>query len=159
MHALLAGFVQDSLTETQNHCHKTDKIIARTLFFSKNQKTITCKTLAKNIDFICARLPAKKDNFYRLTKPLAEKNVNFTFTKTFAKKRQADFENLQSQTRIKPKPRNEANQNLCWPKPKLKTLKRISATGQNQPEIMPTKKTPPNKNAENLKGVCWKNID
>ena len=101
MHALLAGFVQDSLTETQNHRHKTEQIIARTLFFSKNQKTITCKTLAKNIDFICARLPAKKDNFYRLTKPLAEKNVNFTFTKTFAKKRQADFENLRSQPRTK----------------------------------------------------------
>jgi hypothetical protein len=101
VHALLAGFVQDSLTETQNHRHKTEQIIARTLFFSKNQKTITCKTLAKNIDFICARLPAKKDNFYRLTKPLAEKNVNFTFTKTFAKKRQADFENLRSQPRTK----------------------------------------------------------
>ena len=59
----------------------------------------------------------------------------------------------------KPKPRNKANQNQSWPKPKLKTLKPISATGQNQPEIMPTKKTPPNKNAENLKAVCWKNID
>jgi hypothetical protein len=47
VHALLAGFVQDSLTETQNHRHKTDKIIARTLFFSKNQKTITCQNACK----------------------------------------------------------------------------------------------------------------
>ena len=38
VHALLAGFVQDALIKNQNHRHKTDKIIARTLFFSKNQK-------------------------------------------------------------------------------------------------------------------------
>ena len=36
VHALLAGFVQDALIENQNHRHKTDKIIARTLLFSKN---------------------------------------------------------------------------------------------------------------------------
>jgi hypothetical protein len=36
VHALLEGFAQDSLIENQNHCHKTDKIIARTLFFRKN---------------------------------------------------------------------------------------------------------------------------
>jgi hypothetical protein len=55
VHALLGGFAQDALIENQNHCHKTDKIIARTLLFSKNQKTMTCvstgsttaKTLAK----------------------------------------------------------------------------------------------------------------
>ena len=38
LHALLAGFVQDALIENQNHRHKTDTIIARTLLFSKNQK-------------------------------------------------------------------------------------------------------------------------
>ena len=38
VHALLAGFVQDALIENQSHRHKTDKIIARTLLFSKNQK-------------------------------------------------------------------------------------------------------------------------
>ncbi|MBK9210759.1 MAG: hypothetical protein IPL71_21750 [Anaerolineales bacterium] len=38
VHALLEGFVQDALIEKQNHRHKTDKIIARTLLFSKNQK-------------------------------------------------------------------------------------------------------------------------
>ncbi len=159
MHALLAGFVQDSLTETQNHRHKTDKIIARTLFFSKNQKTITCKTLAKNIDFICARLPAKKDNFYRLTKPLAEKVWFLLLQKLLPRKDKPILKTYEANHEQKPKPRNKANQNQSWPKPKLKTLKRISATGQNQPEIMPTKKTPPNKNAENLKAVCWKNID
>jgi hypothetical protein len=31
------------------------------------------KRLLKNIDLICAKLLAKKDNFYRLTKTLAEK--------------------------------------------------------------------------------------
>ena len=38
VHALLEGFAQDTLIEKQNHHHKTDKIIARTLIFSKNQK-------------------------------------------------------------------------------------------------------------------------
>ena len=38
LHALLGGFVQDALINNQNHNQKTDKIIARTLFFSKNQK-------------------------------------------------------------------------------------------------------------------------
>jgi hypothetical protein len=38
VHALLGGFVQDAPIENQNQRHKTDKIIARTLFFSKNQK-------------------------------------------------------------------------------------------------------------------------
>jgi hypothetical protein len=42
VHALLAGFVQDALIENQNHRHKTDKIIARTLLFSKNKKTVAC---------------------------------------------------------------------------------------------------------------------
>jgi hypothetical protein len=42
VHALLEGFAQDSLIENQNRRHKTDKIIARTLFFSKNQKNDLC---------------------------------------------------------------------------------------------------------------------
>jgi hypothetical protein len=57
--------------------------------------------------------------------------VNFIFTKTTAKKRQADFENLQSQPETKPKPQNKANQNHRKPKRKPKTLKPILATGQN----------------------------
>ena len=48
VHALLGGFVQDALINNQNHNQKTDKIIARTLFFSKNQKKLRLeKTLAK----------------------------------------------------------------------------------------------------------------
>ena len=38
VHALLEGFAQDSLIESQNRRHKTDEIITRTLIFSKNQK-------------------------------------------------------------------------------------------------------------------------
>jgi hypothetical protein len=38
VHALLGGFAQDALINNQNHNHKTDKIIARILIFSKNQK-------------------------------------------------------------------------------------------------------------------------
>ena len=41
--------MQDLLIENQNHRHKTYKIIARTLIFSKNQKLHT-KTFAKKLD-------------------------------------------------------------------------------------------------------------
>jgi len=54
------AFVQDSLIKNQNHRHKTDKIIARTLLFSKNQKLNLPKRLLKNIDLICAKLLAEK---------------------------------------------------------------------------------------------------
>jgi hypothetical protein len=84
--------------------------------------------------------------------------VTFTFTKTCAEKRQADFEDLHNRPRTKPKPRNTANQNHRRPKRKRKTLKTILATGQNQPETKPTKKTPPNENVENLKTCLLKNI-
>jgi hypothetical protein len=49
VHALLEGFAQDTLIETQNHRHKTDKIIARTLLFSKNQKP-HAKIFVKKLD-------------------------------------------------------------------------------------------------------------
>jgi hypothetical protein len=74
------------------------------------------------------------------------------------KKRKADFENLQSQPRTKPKPRNKANQNHCRTKRKLKTLKPVLETWQNQPELMPAEKMPPNEKAENLKTCLLKNI-
>jgi hypothetical protein len=38
-------------------------------------------------------------------------------------------------------------------------LKPILAAGQNQPELMPTKKTLPRENAENLKIRLLKNTD
>jgi hypothetical protein len=46
VHALLEGFAQDTLIENENRHHKTDKIIARTLLFSKNVSTGS--TTAKN---------------------------------------------------------------------------------------------------------------
>ena len=49
VHALLEGFAQDLLIENQNHRHKTDKIIARTLIFSKNQK-LHAKIFGRKID-------------------------------------------------------------------------------------------------------------
>jgi hypothetical protein len=65
VHALLGGFVQDMPINNQNRCHKTDKIIARTSLFSKNQKIYDLpKRLLKNIDPICAKFPAKKSKLY-----------------------------------------------------------------------------------------------
>ena len=49
MHALLEGFVQDSLIESQNRRHKTEQIIARTLLFSKNQK-LQAKIFARKLE-------------------------------------------------------------------------------------------------------------
>ena len=51
VHALLEGFAQDSLIENQNQHHKTDKIIARTILFSKNQK-MTCQNAEKLKAFV-----------------------------------------------------------------------------------------------------------
>jgi hypothetical protein len=49
VHALLEGFAQDSLIENQNHRHKAEKIIARTLIFSKNQN-YEPKSLQEKLD-------------------------------------------------------------------------------------------------------------
>ena len=64
VHALLAGFEQDALIENQNQRHKTDKIIARTLFFSKNQKNFDLPKhlLKKNFVSRQARQPPNKQN-------------------------------------------------------------------------------------------------
>jgi len=45
VHALLAGFVQDSLIENQNHRHKTEKIVPQT--FLARTKIRPAKTLAQ----------------------------------------------------------------------------------------------------------------
>ena len=84
--------------------------------------------------------------------------MTFIFTRTYAEKRQANFEYLQNQPGTLPTETDTANQNRRRPKRKLKTLKPISATGQNQPELMPAEKTPPNEKAENLKTCLLKNI-
>ena len=152
VHALLGGFAQDAPIENQNH-RKTDKIIARTFFFSKNQKPWLAETLAKILTlFLPSYLLKKKTNLlwpkqlpseriFYADRYFCWKSAAFTFTKTFAKKRQADFENLLNQPRTKPRPRNKANQNHCKPKRQQKTLRPILATLQNQLELMPKKKT------------------
>jgi hypothetical protein len=84
--------------------------------------------------------------------------VTFTFARAYAEKRQANFENLQSQPRTPREKIDTTNQNRRRPKRKPKTLKPISATRQNQPEFMPMQKTLPNEKAENLKTYLLKNI-
>jgi len=98
----------------------------------------------------------KKDNFYMLTKTLAEKRRFVFLPKPLPRKDKPILKTLQSQPRTKPKPRNKANQNHCEPKRKPKTLKPILATRQSQPETMPAKKTPPKENAKNLKTCLLK---
>ena len=61
VHALLGGFVQDALINNQNHNQKTDKIIARTLFFSKNQKNYNLpKRLQKILTLFAPGCPLKR---------------------------------------------------------------------------------------------------
>ena len=94
VHALLGGFVQDALINNQNHDHKTDKIIARTLFFSKNQKLWLAETLVKKDKTYFDQNNRRNEKIFYADRNACWKSVAFTFTKTFAKKRQADFENL-----------------------------------------------------------------
>jgi hypothetical protein len=63
VHALLGGFVQDALINNQNHDHKTDKIIARTLCFSKNQNFDLCFDRLNNRQNVCRKktLPSKPE--------------------------------------------------------------------------------------------------
>jgi hypothetical protein len=117
VHALLAGFVQDALINNQNHCHKTDEIIARTLLFRKNQKTGFSKTLAKKIlNLFAPSCLLKKDNFYMLTKMLAEKMRLLLLSKLTPRKDKPILKTYANKPRTKPKQRNKANQNHCKPK-------------------------------------------
>ena len=110
VHALLGGFVQDALINNQNHHHKTDKIIARTLFFSKNEKLWLAKTLATK-----TKLAEQK---HKLTRTLILENLTLPkndnakeneiilqtqLTWNFAIKRHADFESLQNRPRTEAK--------------------------------------------------------
>jgi len=77
---------------------------------------------------------------------LAEKGRLLLLPKLTLKRDKPILETLQSQPQTKPKPRNKANQNHREPKHRPKTLKQISETRQNQPELMPAaKKTSPKK--------------
>ena len=86
VHALLGGFAQDTLIESQNYCHKTDKIIARTLLFSKNQKFWLAKTLAKNIELIFAKLLAEKRQTLLCPKQLPKRENILCWPKRLLKK-------------------------------------------------------------------------
>ncbi len=152
VHALLAGFVQDALIDNQNHRHKTDKIIARTFAFYKWQKSSfsasaipTWKTPCQNTDFYKTlktlrshHTTWKNDERILLTKNRLDRLCKLT--RNFAKRKQADFENLQNQLWLLLKETDTTFQNQSWPKRKLKTLKPILATRQNQPETLLMKK-------------------
>ena len=98
--------------------------------------------------------PKKPTQFYKLNLPETLQKENTPILKTYTTNHEQ-----------KPKPRNKANQNLCWPKPKLKTLKLILATRQNEFETMLMKENLLNKKdkPENLlaekqtQTLTWKN--
>ena len=83
--------MQDTLIENQNHRHKTDEIIARTLIFSKNQKLQT-KIFARKLD---------QRTEIKYTKTLAEEitlilKTWFDQTWNFANEAEPILENLQN---------------------------------------------------------------
>ncbi len=86
VHALLEGFAQDSLIENQKHRHKTEKIIARTLIFSKNVSTGS--TTAKNYKPKSLQENLTKEPKQNLPKLLPKKSCLDKFDN------RADFENL-----------------------------------------------------------------
>ena len=115
-----------------------------------DQKRQPTKTLAIKMDFAKQNHKRPKRKFWRNwlwpktdKANEAETILQTQFARTFAEKRQADFENLYNRPRTKPKPRNKANQNQRWPKHKLKTSKPISVTRPNQPKLYWRKK------------ICW----
>ena len=127
-------------------------------FYQNPKKLCWPKRLLKKTNFTLSQNNCWNEEIFYADQNTCWERVTFTFTKTCAEKRQADFENLQSQPRTPREKNDTANQNHRRPKRKRKTLKPILATGQNQPEFMPAKKTPPNENAENLKTCLLKNI-
>ena len=106
VHALLGGFVQDALIDNQNHSQKTDKIIARTLFFSKNQKNCDLQKRLQKKDFAKLTRTLILEN---LTLPKngnaneSDKILQTQLTRNLAIKRYADFESLQNRPRTKTK--------------------------------------------------------
>ena len=74
VHAVLAGFVQDALINNQNHNHKTDKIIARTLLFSKNQNCDLCFDRLNNRQNACWK------NFAKQTRTMILENLTLPKT-------------------------------------------------------------------------------
>jgi len=127
------------------------------LLLTKPQKLYANQNACrKQTNFTLTKTTAETRKYFMLTKTLAEKRRLLLLPKLMPKRDKPILETLQSYPRTKLKPRNKANQNQRKPKRKQKTLKPISATRQNQPEFMPVKKPPPNKNAENLKTCLLK---
>ena len=170
VHALLAGFVQDVLINNQNHRHKTDKIIAWTLRFSKNQKTMICQNACKKYwpylrqvacwketDFTLTKtIVETKQLFYMLTKTLAEKSAAFSFAKTFAKKRQADFENLHKQTTNKAEATKRSQSKPPQTKAQTKNLEADFSDSTKPTWTFANEENIANEKAENLKTCLLK---
>jgi hypothetical protein len=59
--------------KTRTTAIKLSRLLHELYSLARTKNCDLPKRLLKNIDLICAKLLAKKDNFYRLTKTLAEK--------------------------------------------------------------------------------------
>ena len=115
VHALLGGFVQDALINNQNHNQKTDKIIARTLFFSKNQKNCDLPKRWQKKDFAKQTRTQILENLTLPKSDNAKENeiiLQTQLTWNFAIKRHADFESLQNRPRTKTKATKQSQSKL-----------------------------------------------
>ena len=175
VHALLAGFVQDTLIDDQNQHHKCldklDNQLTRllhelcSLARTKNHDLPRC--LLKRLTlFLPSDLLKKRQTYFdqnncqarkyfMLTKMPAEKLRLLLLPKPLPRKDKPILKTYDDQPRTKPKLRNKANQNHCQPKRQWKTLNLILATRQRQPKIMPAHKTLPTKKP-NLKTCLLK---
>ncbi len=129
MHALLEGFVQDSLIENQSHRLKTDKIIARTLFFSKNQKlhdTLFTRKFDQRTEIKLAKTFAEE------IKPILK--TWFSQTWNFANKTEPILETLQNQPRTKAEEKNLRRSDLTknMLKNHKRQLTRTLTNGENE---------------------------
>ena len=117
-------------------------------------RQVACR---KKTNFTLTKTIVEAKKYYRLTEMLAKK-CDFYFYQNLCRKKTSRFWKPTKPTANTARKNDTANQNQRRPKRKRKTLKPISATRQNQPETMPTKRTPPNEKAENLKTCLLKNI-
>jgi len=131
----------------------------RNFAFYQNPKTL-CepkRLLKKDELYFEPKQLLKRGNILCWPERLLKKG-DFYFYQNLCWKKTSRFWKPTKPTTNTARKNDTTNQNHRRPKRKRKTLKPILATRQNQPELTPTKKPPPNEKAENLKTCLLKNI-
>jgi len=160
VHALLANLPAD-----QNLCRKKTTLQTWLNFtcnfaFDQTPKTL-CepKRLPKTDEFYFDQNNCRNEKIFYADQNACWKSAVFTFAKTFAKKRQADFWNLAKLTTNKTEATKQSQSKPPQTKTQTKNLEADFSDLTKQTWIYANEKTPPKEKAENLKTCLLKNID